>query len=341
MEHPPVLCIGSRRPRRHISITSPSSKRCSLPSSEPSDSSSFTDVVFGRTVASRGPDRSHRTTMGRFASRPYHRADSTWASDQPRGCPSAVTARVTAKRCSLDALTLAERLLDAASSPCHGAPRTRGCRGGTHTTSSPGLHRASRVSATLRWSRRTNGCRKDKDSLPAPHVYLARTVRWLPPGWIPTDELRDAIALLFKRKGRDELSEREFVLSASMDMHWFPPRDAQRLRQLGLETKLLESQGGAIRPAFDGSAVEVPRDYIPTSAILDISTAVSEDVFLRIVDAIVAKTKTDRKSVIASVNAVQEKLDVEVEVAALVAAHQSGVDVTSFLPAVKSRLGMP
>ena len=155
------------------------------------------------------------------------------------------------------------------------------------------------------------------------------------------EELRDAIALLFKRKGRDELSEREFVLSASMDMHWFPPRDAQRLLQLGLETKLLESQGGAIRPAFDVSAVEVPRDYIPTSAILDIPTAVSEDVFLRIVDAIVAKTKTDRKSVIASVNAVQEKLDVEVEVAALVAAHQAGVDVTPFLPAVKSRLGMP
>src|SRR6266849_5986503 len=142
------------------------------------------------------------------------------------------------------------------------------------------------------------------------------------------DELRDAIALLFKRKGRDELSEREFVLSASMDLHWFPPRDAQRLLQLGLETKLLESQGGAIRPAFDVSSIEVP-------------TPASEDVFLRIVDAIETTTRTDRKSVIASVNAVQAKLDVEVEVAALVAAHQVGVDVTPFLPAVKGRLGMP
>ena len=84
------------------------------------------------------------------------------------------------------------------------------------------------------------------------------------------------------------MSEREFVLSASMDMHWFPPRDAQRLLQLGLETKLLESQGGAIRPAFDVSSVEVPRDYIPTSAILEVPTPVSEDIFLRIVDAIAA-----------------------------------------------------
>src|SRR3989441_11397846 len=238
MEHPPVLCIGSRRPRRHISITSPSSKRCSLPSSEPSDSSSFTDVVFGRTVASRGPHRSHRTTMGRFASRPYHRADSTWASDQPRGCPSAVTARVTAKRCSLDALTLAEGLLDLALSPCHGAPRTRGCRGGTHATPSPGLHRASRVRAALRWS---EGWRRP--AMINVRIHAARLSR---PGRFhrsrprdSMDELRDAIALLFKRKGRDELSEREFVLSASMDLRWFPPRDAQRLLQLGLETKLL------------------------------------------------------------------------------------------------------
>src|SRR2546422_11107501 len=97
------------------------------------------------------------------------------------------------------------------------------------------------------------------------------------------DELRDAIALLFKRKGRDELSEREFVLSASMDMHWIPPRGAQRLLQLGLETKLLESQGGAIRPALDGAAVERPRDYVPTSAVRHVPTPASEDVFVRIV----------------------------------------------------------
>src|SRR5437879_10621624 len=157
----------------------------------------------------------------------------------------------------------------------------------------------------------------------------------------PMEELRDAIALLFKRKGRDELSEREFVLSASMDMHWFPPRDAQRLLQLGLETKLLESRGGAIRPAFDVSAVEVPRDYIPTSAILDISTAVSEDVFLRIVDAIVAKTKTDRKSLIAPGNAAQEKLDVDGAVPALVAARQAGVAGTPLSPAAHRRLETP
>ena len=155
------------------------------------------------------------------------------------------------------------------------------------------------------------------------------------------DDLRNAIALLFKRKGRDELTEREFVLSASMDLRWFPPRDAQRLLQIGLETKLLESHGGNIRPSFDVASVEVPRDFTPTAKVLEVSTPAAEDLFVRIVDALVAATKSDRRAVIATVNAVQERMDVDVEVAALIAARQAGIDVTSFVPAVKARLGMP
>ena len=155
------------------------------------------------------------------------------------------------------------------------------------------------------------------------------------------EELRDAIALLFKRKGRDELTEREFVLSASMDLRWFPPRDAQRLLQIGLDSKLLESRDGTIRPAFDVAAVEVPRDYTPTVAILASPTPVDEDLFFQIVDGIAAKTGADRKAVIRRVNEIQDRMDVEVEVAALIAARQSGVDVAPFLSAVKARLQMP
>src|SRR5947208_3733149 len=149
------------------------------------------------------------------------------------------------------------------------------------------------------------------------------------------EELRDAIALLFKRKGRDELSERECVLSASMDLRWFPPRDAQRLLQIGLETKLLESHDGTIRPGFDVSKVEVPRDYVPTTAILSTPTPAEEDLFVRIVDGIAAKTGMDRKAVIRRRNEVQEKMNVEVEAAALIEERQSGGDVPACMAAVR------
>src|SRR5436305_15101761 len=103
------------------------------------------------------------------------------------------------------------------------------------------------------------------------------------------EELRDAIALLFKRKGRDELSEREFVLSASMDLRWLPPRDAQRLLQIGLETKLLESHDGTRRPAFDVSTVGVPRAYVPTTATLSSPTPPEECLSGRIVRGLPGK----------------------------------------------------
>jgi hypothetical protein len=89
------------------------------------------------------------------------------------------------------------------------------------------------------------------------------------------------------------------------------------------------------------SAVEVPRDYVPTTAILSTPTPAEENLFVRIVDGIAAKTGMDRKAVIRRVNEIQEKMDVEVEVAALIAARQSDVDVTPFLAAVKARLQMP
>jgi len=82
-------------------------------------------------------------------------------------------------------------------------------------------------------------------------------------------------------------------------------------------------------------------DYTPTPAILETPTPVSEDIFLRLVDAIATKTGADRRTTIAAVNAIQERMDVEIEVAALIAARQAGLDVGALVPAVKARLGVP
>jgi len=154
------------------------------------------------------------------------------------------------------------------------------------------------------------------------------------------EDLRNAIALLFRRKGRDAMSEKEFVLSASMDLRWFPPREAQKLLQRGLETKLLEANAGVLRTTFDVASVDVPRDFTPTPDLLEGSTPVAEDLFVKIVDAIASGTKSDRRNVIAAVNAIQERMDVELEVAALIAARKAGVDVARFLPEVEARLGL-
>ena len=47
------------------------------------------------------------------------------------------------------------------------------------------------------------------------------------------DDLRTALAVIFKRKGKDRLTMNEIVMSASMDHHWFDPENAKKqLEQL-------------------------------------------------------------------------------------------------------------
>ncbi len=151
------------------------------------------------------------------------------------------------------------------------------------------------------------------------------------------DELRNAVALLFRRKGSNEMSEREFVLSASMDLRWFPPRDAQKLLQLAIDQDILRAEAGVLRPAFDVASADVPRDFVATSKILDAASPPTEQVFLRLVDAFAAATQTDRRSAIATINAIQERMDADVEVAALVAAYRAGVDIRPYLPSIAGK----
>jgi len=125
-----------------------------------------------------------------------------------------------------------------------------------------------------------------------------------------------------------------------MDFRWFPPKDAQRLLQRGLEADLIELQAGSIHPTFDVASVEVPLDFSPTPEMLEAPTPNSNELFRRIVDAIVVHTGSDLRAVIATINGIQERTDIDVEVAALIAAHKAGVEIRPYLKPVEARLGL-
>jgi hypothetical protein len=76
-------------------------------------------------------------------------------------------------------------------------------------------------------------------------------------------DLQRSIVLLFRRKGKETLTEKEFVFSASMDLRWFSPKEAQRLLDLGISGGYLQRKNGSVVPTFDTSVSEVPLDYKP------------------------------------------------------------------------------
>lgn len=140
-------------------------------------------------------------------------------------------------------------------------------------------------------------------------------------------ELQRSIALLFRRKGKSFLTEKEFVFSASMDLRWFSPKDAQKLLDIGLTGGYLEKKNGNIFPTFDTSVVEVPLDYRPGKEMFEHLPKRSQDIFSEIVERIVKAKAVPKREVVSRVNKKQELLGIDVEPAVLLVASDYGVCV--------------
>ncbi len=140
-------------------------------------------------------------------------------------------------------------------------------------------------------------------------------------------ELQKSIAVLYKSKGRGELTEKEFVFSASMDLRWFSPKEAQKLMEAGLSGGFLERREGSLVPTFDCSTVSVPVDYRPPKAALEEGAKRNTDLFTEIVEAIVRAKSVPKREVVSRVNKEQEMLGIDIEPAALLVASSYGIRI--------------
>lgn len=148
------------------------------------------------------------------------------------------------------------------------------------------------------------------------------------------EDLKRTIALLFRRKGRERMTEREFVLSASMDLRWFPPKEAQRLLDLSVKRGFLTLAEGGVEPTFDVKALEVPLAFVPTPEVL----RDEGDLFDRILDTLAGSSSVSPKVLVARLNEIRARMGIHAEVAALLAGQEVGVDVSPLIPDVEEML---
>lgn len=145
------------------------------------------------------------------------------------------------------------------------------------------------------------------------------------------EQLKQVVAYIFKGKGKEIMSEQEFVFSVSMDLHWFSPEDCKKLLSTCIQADILVKEPSGLRPNFDFKNFPLPIDFKPSRDILEYK----RDLFLEILTVIEKNTKLERRAIIAEINKLQNGLNIEVEVAALLLAKKNNIDVLRYISDVE------
>lgn len=154
------------------------------------------------------------------------------------------------------------------------------------------------------------------------------------------DLFQQAIASLFKRKGKDILPTHELELLASMELRWFEPAEARKLIELALNMGVLEDTGDGLKPTFDTNSIDIPLGFKPPISLLNNLEHEQESLFMQLVNYISINSDLDSKEIVAKINDRQASLGelVTLETIAILFGIEQDLDMEEFIPKVKSNL---
>ena len=146
------------------------------------------------------------------------------------------------------------------------------------------------------------------------------------------DDLRMTAAAFFRNRGKNVVTVTEFLMTVSMDLRWMTPTEAESLLSLLSDHGHVKKEGDYVRPTFDVHAADVPLGFRPTGDILKRTRpkrAPDGDLLSELM-AIAESSGIKRKDLIVSVNALQKRINVDIEVAALLMLREKGVDISGY-----------
>ena len=133
--------------------------------------------------------------------------------------------------------------------------------------------------------------------------------------------LRRAVAVPFRQRGVDRMTESEFVVALSLDRDWFSPDQAKRLVTVAASEGLLECEGDDVSVSFAPGTVEIPDEFEPSQDILKQRTT-----FERVLEAIV-DAGVEKQTAVAEINKLQSELAITIEAAAVLYGRQQEIEL--------------
>ena len=101
-------------------------------------------------------------------------------------------------------------------------------------------------------------------------------------------EIKQLIAFLFQRSGRENLRAQDIYMTLSYELGWMTPGDAKKFVTQALEQGLLKEMGEGYFPTFDYRKVDIPLGYHIDGAVVQELSVIptSENIVADVVTAL-------------------------------------------------------
>ena len=149
--------------------------------------------------------------------------------------------------------------------------------------------------------------------------------------------LKQTIASLYKRKGKEVFGAKELEMLASMELRWFEPQDARMLVEAAINMNLLEEIKGGLKINFDYKTIDIPFGFKPPKDLMKEVSHDQDSLFMRIVNQVCLLTDMRQNQVIAEINAKHTKFEdfLLLDVIAILYASDHGVDISEYVKEIK------
>ncbi len=152
--------------------------------------------------------------------------------------------------------------------------------------------------------------------------------------------LKQTLASLYKRKGKNSLKPKDLELLASMELRWFEPNDTRKLIEIAQNLGLLVDTEHGLEPNFDIKSIEIPFGFRPINDLILNLEKDQQSLFMQVVNHICLKTGLEEGQVIAEINQKQAKLNdyLTLEAVAILYGKEKNVDVDNFITLIRDKI---
>ncbi len=145
-------------------------------------------------------------------------------------------------------------------------------------------------------------------------------------------EAKIILAFLFNRSGKTGLSDAELYLPLSMELGWFPTKEAQQFVKYAIKKELVVKKDGVLSPNFALDTIKIPVGFLPSKKTFSETTddKKGKDIIEEIISQIFEHIHRDKNEILEEIKKEGTDKNLLVEVAALYVARKHGVDVSEW-----------